>query len=62
MGNGGIMLSSVIEMFSDNGYSLGFKINIKEQIPKRAIGYAIKKEIFPSFTTKKMIEILTQKA
>lgn len=39
-----------------------FKINIKEQIPKRAIGYAIKKEIFPSFTTKKMIEILTQKA
>lgn len=37
-----------------------FKIDIKEQIPKRSLGYAIKNEIYPNFTTKKFIELLKQ--
>jgi len=36
-----------------------FKIDIKEEIPKRKLGYAIKKDIYPNFTTQKIIELLT---
>lgn len=38
-----------------------FKIDIKEKIPKRTLGYVIKNDIYPNFTTKKFIEILTNK-
>jgi len=36
-----------------------FKIDIKEEIPTRKLGYAIKKDIYPNFTTQKIIELLT---
>ncbi len=38
-----------------------FEINIDKKIPKRKLGIAIKNEIYPSFTTKKFIEILMNK-
>ena len=38
-----------------------FVLNIKEDIPKRSIGIAISKTHLPSFSAKKLIEIITQK-
>jgi len=38
-----------------------YKINVKQNIPKRKLGYAIKNDIYPSFTTKKFIELLENK-
>lgn len=38
-----------------------FTLNIKENIPKRYIGYAISNKHLPSFSTKKLIEIITNK-
>jgi len=38
-----------------------FILNIKENIPKRSIGIAISKTHLPSFSTKKLIEIITSK-
>lgn len=38
-----------------------FIINIKENIPKRSIGIATSKTHLPSFSAKKLIEIITQK-
>ena len=38
-----------------------FTINIKENIPERYIGYAISNKHLPSFSTKKLIEIITNK-
>jgi len=35
-----------------------YEIKIKENIPKRQLGYAIKNDIYPSFTTQKFIELL----
>jgi len=35
-----------------------FEIKTSENIPKRKLGYAIKNDTYPSFTTKKFIEIL----
>lgn len=38
-----------------------FEIKISENIPKRKLGYAIKNDTYPSFTTKKFIELLNEK-
>ncbi len=38
-----------------------FEIDTNKKIPKRKLGIAIKNEIYPSFTTKKFIEILMNK-
>lgn len=38
-----------------------FVLNIKEDIPKRSIGIITSKTHFPSFSAKKLIEIITQK-
>lgn len=38
-----------------------YEINIKEKLPERTLGYAIKNGTIPSFTTTKFIEILKNK-
>lgn len=38
-----------------------FEIKIPESIPKRQLGFAIKNDTYPSFTTKKFIELLKEK-
>lgn len=38
-----------------------FSLKIKENIPERYIGYAISNKHLPSFSTKKLIEIITNK-
>lgn len=38
-----------------------FEIKILESIPKRQLGFAIKHDTYPSFTTKKFIELLQKK-
>lgn len=38
-----------------------FEIKIPEKIPKRKLGFAIKNDIYPSFTTKKFIELLKER-
>lgn len=38
-----------------------YEINIKEKLPERSLGYAIKNGTIPSFTTTKFIEILKNK-
>ena len=38
-----------------------YEINIKEKLPERSLGYAIKSNTLPSFTTTKFIEILKNK-
>ena len=38
-----------------------FTLNIKENIPERYIGYAISNKHLPSFSTKKLIKIITNK-
>ena len=38
-----------------------FILNIKENIPKRSIGIATSKTHLPSFSAKKLIEIITNK-
>ena len=56
------MMHPVIEEFvKDKLNKTLFKIDIKEKIPKRTLGYVIKNDIYPNFTTKKFIEILTNK-
>lgn len=35
-----------------------FEIEIKQNIPKRQLGFAVKNDTYPSFTTKKFIELL----
>ena len=37
-----------------------FEIKIIDKIPKRKLGYAIKKDIYPSFTANKFIELLKE--
>ena len=37
-----------------------FEINIPNNIPKRKLGFAIKNDTYPSFTTKKFIELLKE--
>lgn len=39
-----------------------FEIEILENIPKRKLGFAVKDDTFPSFTTKKFIELLKEKS
>ena len=38
-----------------------YEVNIKEKLPERTLGYAIKNGTVPSFTTTKFIEILENK-
>lgn len=38
-----------------------FELNIKEKIPSRYIGIALSKSHIPNFSTKRLIEIITQK-
>lgn len=38
-----------------------FELNIKEKIPSRYVGIALSKNQIPSFSTKKLIEIITKK-
>ena len=49
------------EYISDKLNKNLYEIKIKENIPKRQLGYAIKNDIYPSFTTKKFIELLKNK-
>ena len=37
-----------------------FEIKINESIPKRKLGYVIKKDTYPTFTTKKFIELIKE--
>ena len=46
------------EFIQDKLNTTLFKINIKESIPNRTLGYMIKKGTYPNFTTKKLIELL----
>lgn len=39
-----------------------FELNIKEKIPEKYIGIALSKNHIPSFSTKKLIEIITKKS
>ena len=36
-----------------------FQVKVKANIPKRELGYAVKKDMIPSFTTKKFIDLIT---
>jgi len=56
-GNFGIGLVTR-EFIKDNLNKSLFEIKIPDTIPKRQLGYAIKNDIYPSFTTKKFIELL----
>lgn len=38
-----------------------YEIKTSQNIPKRELGYAIKNDIYPSFTTQKFIELIKQK-
>jgi len=38
-----------------------FELNIPDKIPKRQLGFAIKKDTIPNFTTSKFIELLNKK-
>lgn len=49
------------EFINDKLNKTLYEIKIKENIPKRQLGYAIKNDIIPSFTTKKFIELLEKK-
>lgn len=49
------------EFINDKLNKTLYEIKIKENIPKRQLGYAIKNDIIPSFTTKKFIELLENK-
>ena len=49
------------EFISDKLNKSLFEIEIPENIPKRQLGFAIKDDTFPSFTTKKFIELLKEK-
>jgi len=46
------------EFIEDKLNNTLYEINIKEKLPERTLGYAIKSNIIPSFTTTKFIEIL----
>lgn len=46
------------EFVKDKLNRLLFEIKIPINIPKRKLGYATKKDMYPSFTTKKFIELL----
>ena len=50
------------EFISDKLNKSLFEINIPENIPKRKLGFAVKDDTFPSFTTKKFIELLKEKS
>lgn len=50
------------EFISDKLNKSLFEINIPENIPKRKLGFAVKNDTFPSFTTKKFIELLKEKS
>lgn len=50
------------EFISDKLNKSLFEINIPENIPKRKLGFAVKDDTFPSFTTKKFIELLKGKS
>jgi len=56
-GNFGIGLVTK-EFINDKLNKTLFEININEKVPKRQLGYAIKNDTIPSFTTKKFIELL----
>ena len=49
------------EFISDKLDQTLFEIESDKRIPKRKLGLAIKKELIPSFTTQKFIELLTNK-
>jgi len=46
------------EFISDKLNKSLFEIKVSKKIPKRKLGYAIKKDTYPSFTTKKLIELI----
>lgn len=49
------------EFIDDKLSNTLYEINIKEKIPERSLGYAVKAGTIPSFTTSKFIEILKKK-
>lgn len=49
------------EFIEDKLNTTLYEINIKEKIPSRSLGYAIKAGTIPSFTTSKFIDILKNK-
>ena len=57
-GNFGIGLLTK-EFITDRLNKSLYKINVNIDIPKRKLGFIIKKDTYPSFTTSKFIELLT---
>ena len=59
----GFGIGFVVKEFIQKDLNEGkiFSIKIKENIPERYIGYAISNKHLPSFSTKKLIEIITNK-
>lgn len=58
-GNFGIGLVTK-EFINDKLNKTLFEIKISENIPKRQLGFATKNDTYPSFTTKKFIELLKE--
>ena len=58
-GNFGIGLVTK-EFIKDKLNKSLFEINVPSNIPKRKLGFAIKNDTYPSFTTKKFIELLKE--
>lgn len=50
------------EFIKDKINNTLYEIEISNQIPKRKLGYVIKNDTYPSFTTKKFIDLLNEKS
>ena len=48
------------EFISEKLNNTLYEIKISEKIPKRKLGYVIKNDTYPSFTTKKLIDLLQE--
>ena len=59
-GNFGIGLVTK-EFIKDKLNKSLFEIKVPNNIPKRQLGFAIKNDTIPSFTTKKFIDLLNEK-
>ena len=68
-----IVSHNLLVKFVENGFGIGlvtkefvkdklnmslYEVNTKYKIPSRCLGFAIKDDVYPTFTTKKFIEIL----
>ena len=48
------------EFINDKINTTIYEIKVPNKIPKRKLGYAIKNDTYPSFTTKKFIDLLKE--